>query len=78
MPRSAFSREYKKFCALLSAERKAAQLTQADVATKLRKPQSFVSKYEQGERRLDVVEFLHIAKAIGFDPTVLLRRLQEH
>lgn len=76
MTKSLFSREYRKFCALLLAERKAARLTQAEVAVKLRKPQSFVSKYEQGERRLDVVEFLHIARAIGFDPYVLLKGIR--
>jgi transcriptional regulator with XRE-family HTH domain len=76
MPKSLFGREYRKFCALLFAERKAADLTQAEVAIKLRKPQSFVSKYEQGERRLDVVEFLHIARVIGFDPYALLKRIR--
>ena len=75
MPKSLFSREYRQFCALLLAERKRAHLTQTDVAGRLRKPQSFVSKYEQGERRLDVVEFLHIARAIGFEPARLLRRI---
>ena len=78
MPRSLFSREYKRFCGLLLAERKTARLTQADVAARLRKPQSFVSKYEQGERRLDVIEFLHIARAIGFDPHMLLDRVRGH
>jgi len=77
MPKSLFSREYKRFCALLKDERKAAHLTQIDVAKRMRKPQSFVSKYEQGERRLDVVEFLHIAKAIGFSPGGLLRGLED-
>lgn len=75
MPKSLFTREYARFCALLFAERRAAGLTQADVAAKLRKPQSFVAKYEKGERRLDVVEFLRIATAIGFDPCQLLRRI---
>jgi transcriptional regulator with XRE-family HTH domain len=76
MPRSVFSREYKRFCALLVEERKAAHMTQSDVARRLRKPQSFVSKYEAGERRLDLVEFLHIAKAIGFDPARFVERLK--
>ncbi|WP_271597548.1 transcriptional regulator [Bradyrhizobium sp. CCBAU 45384] len=38
---------------------------------KLRKPQSFVAKYEGGERRLDVVEFITIAEALGADPLKL-------
>jgi transcriptional regulator with XRE-family HTH domain len=75
MAKSLFSRDYERFCALLLAERKAAGLTQIDVARRLRKPQSFVSKYEQGERRLDIIEFLHVAHAIGFDPRAVLARL---
>ncbi len=39
------------------------------------RPQSFVSKYESGERRLDVVELLEVAEAIGFDPRVLIEEL---
>lgn len=38
--------------------------------------QSYVSKYERGERRLDVVEFLEIARVIGLDPHELLRELE--
>ena len=53
-----------------------AELTQADVAQRLGKPQSFIAKYEGGERRLDVVEFLDLAKAIGFDAAKMLRRVQ--
>ena len=42
---------------------------------RLKRPQSFVAKYEGGERRLDVIEFLTIAKAIGADPLRLIKRL---
>ena len=56
--------------------RQTAELTQADVAQRLGKPQSFIAKYEGGERRLDVVEFLDLAKAIGFDAAKMLRRVQ--
>jgi transcriptional regulator with XRE-family HTH domain len=54
--------------ALLIEKRKAAGLTQEAVAERLGKPQSYVSKYETGERRLDVIEFLDVAQAVGFDP----------
>jgi transcriptional regulator with XRE-family HTH domain len=57
---------------LLTEKRKHAGLTQAFVADRLGKPQSFVSKYETGERRVDVVEFLRLADVIGFDPLELL------
>jgi transcriptional regulator with XRE-family HTH domain len=60
---------------LLIKARKAAGLTQAGLADCLRRPQSYVSKYERGERRLDVVEFLEIAKCMNQDGPALLRSL---
>ncbi len=59
---------------MIAARRKAG-LTQQDVAKRLQKPQSFVAKYEGGERRLDVVEFLAIVRAIGADPVRIVRAL---
>jgi hypothetical protein len=41
----------------------------------MKKPQSFVAKYEGGERRLDVVEFITIARALGADPLKLMTML---
>ena len=55
--------------------RLAAGLTQAEVAGRLKRPQSFVSKYETGERRLDVVEFLEVAAALAADPGDLIANL---
>ena len=49
-----------------------AELRQADVAMRLKRPQSFVAKYENGERRVDVIEFIEIAEAVGFDPIEFL------
>ena len=43
------------------------------MAKKLRKPQSFIAKYEGGERRLDVIEFIAIAEALGADPMKLFK-----
>jgi transcriptional regulator with XRE-family HTH domain len=54
---------------------KKAGLTQHEVAKRLKKPQSFVAKYERGERRIDVVEFLAITRAIGADPAKIVRAL---
>lgn len=59
---------------LLVSARKESGLTQADVALRLKRPQSFVSKYEHGERRLDLVEFLEVATALGVDPIRFLRK----
>lgn len=63
------------FCALMVAARKQAGLTQDELARRLKRPQSFVAKYEGGERRIDVVEFVTIVQAIGVDPLKLLRDL---
>jgi transcriptional regulator with XRE-family HTH domain len=63
------------FCALMVAARKQAGLTQDELARRIKRPQSFVAKYEGGERRIDVVEFVAIVRAIGADPLKLLRDL---
>ena len=55
--------------------RKKAGLTQQELAKRLRRPQSFVAKYEGGERRIDIVEFLWLVRAMKADPTVVLRTL---
>ena len=61
---------------MIEARRKA-DLTQHELAERLKKPQSFVAKYEGGERRIDVVEFIAICRAISADPIKLLRKLIE-
>ena len=63
------------FCALLQQTRASVGLTQQDLADRLRKPQSFVAKVEGGERRLDVVEFLEVMRALGSDPVRFIRAL---
>lgn len=50
-------------------------LTQTEIATRLGKPQSFVSKYESGERRLDVVEFLEVCQALSVKPNSILNKI---
>ena len=52
---------YRRFLERLAEARHAAALTQAEVAKKLRKPQSYVSKCETGERRVDVIELAEFA-----------------
>lgn len=74
MEKSLTSAEYARLIALLVAARHKAGMRQQALAKKLRKPQSFVAKYEGGERRLDVIEFIVIAEALGTDPIKLLRR----
>lgn len=55
--------------------RKERKLSQWDVAKRLGRPQSFVSKYESGERLLDVIEFIAVARAMGADPNDILSEL---
>jgi len=64
MRKSVYTRAYREFCAQLVAARHAAGLTQQQLANNLERPQSFVAKFEGGERRLDIVEFLEIARAL--------------
>lgn len=65
MPRSRSSPRYARLGQLLVEARLASGLTQAGLAERLHRPQSYVSKYESGERRLDVVEFLEVTDGIG-------------
>jgi ribosome-binding protein aMBF1 (putative translation factor) len=67
MPKSVHTDKYAKFRELLIAIRTNLSLTQTQLAEKLGKPQSFVSKYESGERRLDFIEVLELAKHLNFD-----------
>lgn len=67
MSKSAFSRSNDEFRTLLKELRVRKRLTQADVAERLGFPQSYVSKVETGERRMDFVETAAFCKAIGID-----------
>jgi transcriptional regulator with XRE-family HTH domain len=72
MARSLHTPEYEHFRSLLVAARERSGLTQADISAKLGRPQSFVSKYEAGERRLDVVEFIQVCAVLGVDPSAIV------
>lgn len=74
--KSIYSARYQRLKSLLVEARLSAGLTQVELAEKLARPQSFVSKYERGERRLDLVELLEVADAIGFDPSKLISKLR--
>lgn len=71
------SPEHVRLIEFLIAAREKAGLTQQQLAGKLGKHQSFVAKYEGGERRLDVVEFLHIARALSFDASRAIRAIEK-
>lgn len=67
MPNPIHQSNYKLFREMLTSIRLEKGLLQSDVAERVRKPQSFISKYERGERRLDVAEFVQIAEALEID-----------
>jgi len=66
----------KRFLSLVRQIRLDAGLRQADLAEKLGQPQSFVSRYESGERRLNVLELKHVCAALGVSLSEFVRRLE--
>jgi transcriptional regulator with XRE-family HTH domain len=73
MQKSLKSSEYARLIALLTAVRHAKGIRQQPLAKKLGRPQSFIAKYEGGERRIDLIEFIAIARALEADPVKLFR-----
>jgi len=73
---SIYDHEYRAIIRLLLRARKDAGITQQQLAAALGQRQTFVSKYELGERRLDVAEFVRISMVIGAVPMSLLRRAE--
>jgi hypothetical protein len=77
LPKSIYTDRPRKLCQLLKMQRKVARLTQTVVANRLGKPPSYVAKYEGGDRRLDVLEYLEVAAAIGLqansNPSKIIR-----
>ena len=73
---SLHSRRYRDFLARLRQARERAGLTQVEAAARLRKPQSFVSRCETGERRVDVLEFEDFVKLYGRVANDLLPELR--
>lgn len=63
--------------ALLRDLRKERGLRQQELANRIGEPQSFVSKYETGERRLDILELREICRALGFSLADFVARLEE-
>ena len=75
MPKSTDSQRYSTLLKILTERRKSLGFSQATLADRLGRIQTFVSKYERGERRLDIVEFLDIANALNLDPCRVIRQL---
>lgn len=75
MSRTLRSRRHQALGVYLSERRKLAKLTQAAVASRLKRSQSFIADIESGQRRVDVVELLDLARALKFDPGEAIKRL---
>jgi transcriptional regulator with XRE-family HTH domain len=75
--RTISSRRHKTLVKWLREERIAKGLSQSDLAKCLGEHQSWVARLESGQRRLDVIELLIVAKAIGFDAAKMVRRLTQ-
>ena len=71
--KSTHSQEYTQLVTALIAARKERRVLQVDLARKLGKPQSFISKYEGRERRLDLLEFIEVCRALEANPISLMR-----
>jgi len=74
--KSTHTAQYQALLERMRAARLKRGITQQELARRLRKPQSYVSKAENGERRLDVVEFMHFMRAIESEPFALLRDVE--
>ena len=77
MPNPIHDPSYALFREMLTKARVSTGALQSTVAEKLGKNQSFVSKYERGERRLDLPEFLDIAEALEIDVSAFIKRYKE-
>lgn len=75
MTKSVFTDAYATMREILIAARKDAGVSQIELAARLGRTQSFVSQVERGIRRVDVVEFYAIARALQADPVVLFTAL---
>ena len=70
------SKQQKKLIAILIAKREKANMTQTELAIVLGEYQSFIARLESGERRIDVVELIHLARVMGFDASEVVREIE--
>lgn len=75
MAKSLRSPRHRALITLLLQARHKSGMTQADLAAAIDRPQSFIAKVEGGERRLEVLEFADLARALGLDPGKTLNKI---
>jgi ribosome-binding protein aMBF1 (putative translation factor) len=71
------TKRHKRLIELVTAERKQAGIRQIQLAKKIKRSQTWIARLESGERRLDVVELLDLAEAIGFDAPAMVAAVQQ-
>jgi hypothetical protein len=74
-PKSLHSPRYRSVVRLMKAMRKRAGLSQGELAARLKRPRTYVTKCELGERRVDVLEWLEYCQACGEKPLEVTREL---
>lgn len=75
MAKSTASARYQKLLDVLLEERTRQGLLQKDLGKKMGKPQSFVSKVERGERRIDPAELIDMCIALGINPADIIQQI---
>jgi transcriptional regulator with XRE-family HTH domain len=68
---------YEKLQSLLKELRKSKNIRQQELAELLGRPQSYVSKYEGGDRNIDLIELIDVAKSLDMEPTTVISDLVE-
>lgn len=77
MEKSIFTREHRVFTELLRETREAAGITQVELAERLEQTQSYISKVERGDRRLDIVQLRHVCVALGTTLPALITEFEK-
>lgn len=75
--RALHTTSYRRLCGLLRGWRTGSGLTQRALASRLRKPHSYVHKTEVGERRIDPLEFIAWCRACGLQPSATITQLEQ-
>ncbi|MBL8510526.1 MAG: helix-turn-helix transcriptional regulator [Betaproteobacteria bacterium] len=75
MAESIHSHRYVTLRRMLADARLNLGITQSELAKRLGRPQSFVSKYENGERDISLIDYLDICNALGIDATIIINKL---
>jgi transcriptional regulator with XRE-family HTH domain len=70
------TKQHKMLIAILIAKREASGMTQTELAKNLGEYQSFIARLESGERRVDVIELIQLARALNFDAAAVVREVE--